>query len=60
MKKPYLMFMDDMLIRLQASDNTCGSISKKLRIGFFHAVPTTNCADWFSYAFREYRERTVA
>ena len=52
------MFMDDTQIYLQTLDNTCGSISEKLRIGAFHAVPTTNCTDWFSHVFREYRKKT--
>ena len=60
MKKPDLIFMDKAQIYFQISENNCGSYSQKLGISFFHAIPTTNCTNEFSYPFRQYRNRTVA
>ena len=60
MKEPNLIFMDKAQIYFQISENSCGSYSQKLDISFFHAVPTTNCANEFSYHSRQYRKRTVA
>ena len=52
--------MDKAQIYFQISENNCGSYSQKLGISFFHAIPTTNCTNEFSYPFRQYRNRAVA
>ena len=53
------MFMNNTQIYLQILGNTCGSISQKLGIRFFHVVSIATRKNSFSYIFREYRKRTV-